>query len=409
MLPLEQLPSRAPGAGYRQLAGVRILDLTTSIAGPYATMLLADMGAEVIKIERPGSGDDCRAWGPPFLDGESLWFQSVNRNKASVTLDYGKPEGRAVFEALVAKCDVVVVNLVERVQRKLGIDHATLAKIRGDIVHLSLTGFGLDGERRDRPCYDLIAEGYSGIMDITGAADSEPQKVGTPAADLLSGMDAAFAIACALHERKTSGKGCRIDISMIESMTRFLAPRIVPYLGSGDVPKRTGARDSVISVYRTFDTADEPITLGLGNDNIWKRFWVAVGEPAVGEDPRYETNAKRNAVRPEIYARIETLLRSRPRAEWLDLFTTHNVPAGPVNRVDQVAQDPELLARGFLYNAEAGERRIPQVGLGIRIDGADAGYRTPPPRLGEQTESVLRDLLGYDTAAIDALRAAKSI
>lgn len=222
-------------------------------------------------------------------------------------------------------------------------------------------------------------------------------------------MDAAFAIACALHERKTSGKGCRIDISMIESMTRFLAPRIVPYLGSGDVPKRTGARDSVISVYRTFDTADEPITLGLGNDNIWKRFWAAVGAPAVGEDPRYETNAKRNAVRPEIYERIEQLLRTRPRAEWLDLFTRHNVPAGPVNRVDQVAQDPELLARGFLYNAEAGERRIPQVGLGIRIDGADAGYRTPPPRLGEQTEAVLRDLLGYDTAAIDALRATKSI
>ena len=408
MLPLDALPPPPGGAPISLLSGVRVLDLTTSIAGPYATLLLADMGADVVKVERPGSGDDSRAWGPPFLDGESLWFLSVNRNKKSITLDYSGDAGRKVLHDLVRTADVVIVNLVGRVQKKLQVDYSSLKAVKPDLVYLSLSGFGLEGARRDFPCYDLIAEGYSGVMDLTGEADSPPQKVGTPAADLIAGMDAAFALVTALFDRSRSGRGHELDISMIDSMTRFMSPRIVPYLGSGEVPKRTGARDSVIAVYQTFETLDDPITLGLGNDAIWKRFWEAVGKPEVGADSRYASNVDRRAARAEIVAAIEDVLKTRPRDEWLKRFVEAKVPAGPVNRVDQVAGDPELVKRGLFYSDTANGRRIPQVGIGIGVDGSHASYRIPPPRLGEHTEDVLRSL-GYDAERIAELRTNKVI
>lgn len=409
MLPLDALPAPSGAAPIGLLAGIRVVDLTTSIAGPYATMLLADMGAEVVKVERPRGGDDSRAWGPPFLDGESLWFLSVNRNKLSLTLDYTGDAGRRALHDLVRTADVVIVNLVERVQKKLGVDYASLCTVKPDLVFVSLTGFGLSGARKDFPCYDLIAEGYSGVMDLTGEAESPPQKVGTPAADLIAGMDAAYATLAALFDRGRSGRGHSIDIAMIDSMTRFMSPRIVPYLGSGEVPKRTGARDSVIAVYQVFETRDDPITLGLGNDAIWKRFWEAVGHPEVGADSRYATNAGRREARAQIVAEITQVLATRARDEWLKVFVEAKVPAGPVNRADQVAADPELIARGLFYADRADGRRIPQVGLGIGVDGSSASYRLPPPRLGEHTEQVLRDWLGYDGDSIRALREAKVI
>jgi crotonobetainyl-CoA:carnitine CoA-transferase CaiB-like acyl-CoA transferase len=276
-------------------------------------------------------------------------------------------------------------------------------------VFVSLTGFGLTGSRRDFPCYDLIAEGYSGVMDLTGEAESPPQKVGTPAADLIAGMDAAYAALAALFDRSRSGRGHNIDISMVDSMTRFMAPRIVPYLGSGEVPRRTGARDSVIAVYQTFDTRDDPITLGLGNDAIWKRFWEAVGRPEAGTDPRFAKNADRRAARAEIVQEIRKVLLTRRRDEWLKIFIEAKVPAGPVNRVDQVSSDAELTGRGLFFADRSHERRIPQVGLGINIDGTSASYRLPPPRLGEHTVELLRELLGYNDAAIDALRTSRAI
>ena len=409
MLPLDSLPAPAAPPGASLLAGVTVVDLTTSIAGPYATMLLADMGARVIKVERPGAGDDCRAWGPPWLDGESLWFISVNRNKESVTLDYSGEAGRKVLHDMVRKADVVIVNLVARVQQKLGIDYAALKAIKPDLVFVSLTGFGMTGARKDFPCYDLIAEGYSGVMDLTGEADSPPQKVGTPAADLISGMDAAMATLAALFERAKSGKGHQIDIAMVDSMTRFMSPRIVPYLGTGEVPQRTGAKDSVIAVYQAFDTQDKPLTLGLGNDAIWKRFWQAVGQAEKGDDARYASNADRRAARGEIVADIQRILQTRPRDEWLRLFMQAKVPAGPVNSVEDLARDPELIARGLLYTADSGGRRVPQVGLGIGIDGVNATYRSPPPKLGEHTGAVLCDWLGYDAQAVASLRLQKLI
>jgi crotonobetainyl-CoA:carnitine CoA-transferase CaiB-like acyl-CoA transferase len=408
VLPLDALPPPPGGAHLSLLSGVRVLDLTTSIAGPYATLLMADMGADVIKVERPGAGDDSRAWGPPFLDGESLWFLSVNRNKKSVTLDYSGEAGRRVLHDLVRTADVVIVNLVGRVQKKLQVDYASLKALKPDLVYVSLSGFGLEGARRDFPCYDLIAEGYSSVMDLTGEAESPPQKVGTPAADLIAGMDAAYATLAALFDRSRNGRGHEIDISMIDSMTRFMSPRIVPYLGSGEVPKRTGARDSVIAVYQVFDTKDDPITLGLGNDGIWKRFWEAVGKPEVGADARYAKNVDRRAARAEIVENIQAVLETRPRDEWLKLFVEAKVPAGPVNRVDQVASDPELVKRGLFYTDTANGRRIPQVGLGIGVDGSNASYRTPPPKLGEHTNEVLRSV-GYDDDRIAELRSAKVI
>lgn len=400
MLPLDRLTAPAGARAAPLLAGIRVLDLTTSIAGPYATMLLADFGAEIVKIERPGRGDDCRGWGPPFLDGESLWFLSVNRNKRSVALDYSGEAGRALLHALVNRADVVIVNLVGRAQKKLGVDYQTLKGLREDLVFVSLTGFGLEGARKDHPCYDLIAEGYSGVMDLTGEAASPPQKVGTPAADLISGMDAAMATLAALFDRARTGRGHLVDVAMVDSMTRFMSPRILPYLGSGEVPRRTGAKDSVIAVYQTFDTQDDPLTLGLGNDTIWKRFWVAVGQPETGDDPRYASNTQRREARAEIVAEIQRVLLTQPRDAWLRRFAEAKVPAGPVNRIDQVASDAELMARGLLYTAEADGRRIPQVGLGIGLDGASDTFRLPPPRLGEHTEAVLREWLQCDDGEI---------
>jgi crotonobetainyl-CoA:carnitine CoA-transferase CaiB-like acyl-CoA transferase len=402
-LPLESLPPPPAGRPFTLLDGVTVLDLTTSIAGPYATLMLADMGAEVLKVERPGAGDDARHWGPPFLEGESLWYLSVNRNKRSVTLDFTGPAGRAVLEDLVRTSDVVVTNHPPRVQDKLRLDADALQALRPDLVHVSLTGFGLTGERAEHLCYDLIAEGHSGVMDLTGEVETEPQKVGTPAADLLAGMDAAYAAVAALFDRQRTGRGHRIEISLVESMTRFLSPRLVSYLGSGEVPRRSGGRDSVIAIYQSFDTADRPITLGLGNDNIWRRFWAAVGQPGRGEDPDRDSNAKRRDRRAEIVAEIQVILRRRGSAHWLETFAAARVPAGPINRVDEVTADPLLADRGLFYALERGDSSVPQVGTGIHVDGAANPPRHPPPALGQDTRAVLRERLGYDESAIEAL------
>jgi crotonobetainyl-CoA:carnitine CoA-transferase CaiB-like acyl-CoA transferase len=403
-LPMNQLPVLTPGAGFSLLGGVRVLDLTTSIAGPFATQLLADFGAEIIKVERRGSGDDARAWGPPFLDDEALWFISVNRNKRSLALDYGKPEGAAVLRELIAKADVFVLNQSPRVSSKFGLDIKSVRALRSDIIYVSITGFGLDSERSDWPCYDLIAEGYSGVMDLTGEPGHDPQKIGAPAADMLAGQDAALATLAVLYSRTRGGPGCVIDVALVDSMTRFLTCRIVPYLGSGEIPHRSGGKDSVIAIYQTFDTADAPITLGLGNDSSWKRFWTAVGQPERAEDKATASNKDRRMQRAKIVADIAALLKTRPRAHWLSVLGATRIPSGPINRVDEVTTDPVLLQRKLFYCLEDRQRQVPQVGLGIRIDGASSRPQRKPPLLGEHSEEILREVLGYDEAKIDELR-----
>lgn len=402
--PVDSLPLKQ-SASMDLLAGIKVLDLTTSIAGPYAGQLLGDMGAEVVKLERPSQPDDSRAWGPPFLDGESLWFLSVNRNKRGVAIDFGQAAGHALLMRMVAQADVVLLNLVGRVQQKLRLDAQSLAAVNNKLIHVSITGFGIDGQRSDLPCYDLIAEGWSGVMDMTGEPDSPPQKVGTPAADLLAGHDAAMAVMAALLRRSRDGRGCVVDVSMMESMARFMGPRLVPYLGTGELMRRSGGRDSVIAIYQVFETADEPMTLALGNDAIWRRFWAAVGEPDTADTVDYSTNALRRAARETIVKRIAQVLLTQPRAHWLRVLGEARVPAGPIQRLDQLAKDPELQDRGFLYASVRGDSRIPQVGLGIRFDGSTEGSQIPPPVLGADTETVLESWLSLDADEIAQLRA----
>lgn len=402
-LPFHALPERAAPA-LDLLAGVKVLDLTSSVAGPYAGQLLADLGATVVKVEKPVHGDDARAWGPPFLHGESLWFMSVNRGKLSLTLDFATPEGLALLDRLVAEADVVLVNLVARAQKKMRVDAARLQGLNPRLIHVSITGFGLDGPRADLPCYDLIAEGYSGVMDLTGEPDAPPQKVGTPAADMLAGQDAAMAVLAALLRRERSGAGSAIDVAMVASMSRFMSPRLMPYLGSGELTRRSGGRDSVIAIYQVFDTADDPMTLGLGNDGIWARFWAAVGEPEVARDEAWASNVKRRAARPAIVERIAGILRTRPRAHWLEVLAQARVPAGPIHRLDQLAGDQALAEAGFLYRTAGPAGPIPQVGLGIRFDGRTEGCEAPPPALGAHTEKVLCGWLGLNAAELPPLR-----
>lgn len=391
------------------LSGLRVVDLTTSIAGPYAAQLLADFGAEVIKVERPKGGDDTRQWGPPFLHGESLWFLCVNRNKHSITLDIQNPDGREVLDALLARADVLIVNMVARVQQKLGLDSASLEKRFPRLIHASLTGFGLQGRRSHLACYDLVAEGYSGVMDLTGEPACPPQKVGTPAADLLAGQDLAMAVMAAHIGRLRSGKGCAVDVSMLASMTRFMAPRLTSYLGSGELPRRSGGRDSVIAIYQVFETADLPLSLALGNDGIWRRFWVAVGHPEAGADPAFASNSDRRNSRPAIVERIAGILTTRTRDEWLDIFGQHGVPAGPINRLDEVAVDPDLIELGFLYQVQGAAGKVPQVGLGIRVDGDAHVHRKAPPTLGEDTDAILADILRLSPQRIQQLNESGAI
>lgn len=395
VLPCDALPLKQPGAGFQLLSGVRVVDLTTSVAGPSGTMLLADMGAEVIKIERPSGGDDARSWGPPFLAGESLWFAGVNRSKKSVALDFSQEAGLELLYGLVKQADVVFVNLPPRVARKLKVDAESLRQVRPDLIYVSITGFGLTGERADWTCYDLIAEGYSGIMDVTGAVGGEPQKVGAPAADMLAGQDAAFATVAALYDRRMTGKGHVIDVALVDSMTRLLSCRIMSYLGSGELPTRSGGKDSVIAIYQAFETLDDPIVLALGNDNLWQRFWAAVGDPLYGQSPGLQTNAERRQLRSQIVARIAQLLREKPRNHWLEVFRSARIPAGPINNIGEVVADEALLARGMFYRLASSDGRVvPQVGTGIILDGQSGLARSAPPRLGEHTDEVLAEWLG---------------
>jgi crotonobetainyl-CoA:carnitine CoA-transferase CaiB-like acyl-CoA transferase len=390
-LPWERLPLVDVGQGLKMLAGVKILDVTTSVAGPYATMLLSDLGADVIKVERP-EGDDARQWGPPFLDGQALWFSAINRNKKSVALDLSKVGQRLAFEQLIAESDVFVTNQPPDVQRKLKLDYGAVRAIREDIIFASISGFGLTGTRSEMVSYDLIAEGYSGIMDITGAAESPPQKIGAPAADMLAGQDAAMAVLAALYERRTTGRGHKIDVSLADSMTRFLTCRIASYLGSGEVPQRSGGTDSVIAIYQSFETADEPINLGLGSNAIWRRFWTVLKDVEYGQRPEFRTNEARRGKREEIVARIQAHLYERTRAEWLEIFAQNRIPAGPINRINQVVHDPLFHERGMFFALRDGERVVPQVGLGIQFDGKFAVPRSAAPHLGQHTDHVLSAL-----------------
>ena len=397
------LPSPKHNHCFSALQNIKVLDFSTSVAGPYGCQLLADFGAEVVKIEKPITGDDARGWGPPFLDNESLWFLSINRNKSSVVIDMALDEGKALFNKLICEADVLVTNLLPKVQKKLKIDFESLKTLNPQLIHASLTGFGLEGKRSNFPCYDLIAEGYSGVMDMTGEISQDPQKIGTPAADLLAGMDLALATMAALLQRAKDHQGHAIDIAMVDSMTRFMTPRLISYLGSGELPRRDGAKESVIAIYQVFQTADEPITLGLGNDAIWKRFWSALNDPEYINDPKYTSNADRRKLRQQLVQAIQERLLKQPKAYWLDLFQSNNIPAGPINRLDQISSDAEMFQRGMFYSLNNKSSEIPQVGLGIQIDGQQSFCSKPPPKLGADTSMILEKWLNLSNLEIENL------
>jgi crotonobetainyl-CoA:carnitine CoA-transferase CaiB-like acyl-CoA transferase len=384
------------------LDGITVLDLTRVLSGPYCTMLLADMGARVIKVEQPGKGDDTRAWGPPFLEGESAYFLSINRNKESVTLDFKRPEGRALLERLIAKADVLVENFRPGTLSKVGLDYATLSKAHPRLISCSISGFGHTGPRSKQPGYDAIMQAEGGLMSITGTADGPPVRLGIAIVDVVSGMFAAYGVAMALLARERNGKGQEVDLAMLDATVALLTYQAGNYFASGKVPVRLGNRHPSIVPYETFTAADGDFVLAVGNDEQWRKF-CTVAE--LSGDERFATNRQRvsgyDALRPLIADR----LRTQPRQHWIEALTKAGVPCGSVRRFDELFADPQLHAREMIAMVEhATIGPLKALGVPVKLSGTPGAIRTPPPTLGQHTDAVLRDDLGITADAIAALR-----
>jgi formyl-CoA transferase/CoA:oxalate CoA-transferase len=368
-------------------------------------MLLADMGARVIKVEQPGRGDDTRAWGPPFVAGESSYFLSVNRNKESVTLDFKVPAGRRLLEALVARADVLVENFRPGVMARQGLDYPSLSRSHPRLVYASLSGYGHTGPRAGEPGYDAVLQGEGGLMSITGPSDGSAYRLGVAVADIVTGMFAAQGVLLALLSRASSGRGQSVDVAMLDSVTALLSYQAGIVFATGVSPGRMGNRHPSIAPYDTFETSDGPLVLAVGNDEQWRRFCAAAGLDAPAADPRFATNA----ARVEHYAALEPLVRQAmrgdSRAGWTARLAAAGVPAGPVRSVDEALADAQLAARGMierLTHPTAGP--ITVLGVPVKLSATPGAVRTPPPALGEHTTAVLEEL-GLMPAEIAALRA----
>jgi crotonobetainyl-CoA:carnitine CoA-transferase CaiB-like acyl-CoA transferase len=384
------------------LDGITVLDLTRVLSGPYCTMLLADMGARVIKVEQPGKGDDTRAWGPPFLEGESAYFLSINRNKESVTLDFKHAEGRDVLDRLIAKADVLVENFRPGTLARLGLDYATLSARYPRLVYCSISGFGHTGPRSAQPGYDAIMQAEGGLMSITGAADTPPVRLGVAIVDIVSGMFAAYGVAMALLARERSGKGQEVDLAMLDATVALLTYQAGNYFASGRVPARLGNRHPSIVPYETFSASDGEFVLAVGNDDQWRRFCAVAELPA---DERFTTNRQRvsgyDALRPFVADR----LREMPRQFWIDGLTKAGVPCGSVRNFDELFADPQLDARDMIAMVEhATIGPLKALGVPVKLSDTPGAVRTPPPTLGQHTDAVLERDLGFGADAIAALR-----
>jgi crotonobetainyl-CoA:carnitine CoA-transferase CaiB-like acyl-CoA transferase len=384
------------------LDGITVLDLTRVLSGPYCTMLLADMGARVIKVEQPGKGDDTRAWGPPFLEGESAYFLSINRNKESVTLDFKHPEGRALLEQLVAKADVLVENFRPGTLTRLGLDYETLSQRYPRLIYCSISGFGHTGPRWKQPGYDAIMQAEGGLMSITGTADGPPVRLGVAIVDIISGMFAAYGVAMALLARERTGRGQEVDLAMLDATVALLTYQAGNYFASGKVPARLGNRHPSIVPYETFTASDGEFVLAVGNDEQWRRFCAVAELPA---DERFATNRQRvsdyDALRPVVADR----LRQRPRQQWIDALTNAGVPCGSVRNFEELFADPQLAAREMIAMVEhATIGPLQALGVPVKLSETPGAVRTPPPTLGQHTDAVLRDDLGFSADAIAALR-----
>ena len=394
------------------LRSVRVLDLTRVLAGPWATQLLADLGAEVIKVERPGSGDDTRGWGPPFVDGDgkpggvSAYFLCTNRGKRSITVDMETAEGRALVADLAAECDVMVENFKVGSLAKLGLDHASLTKRNPRLIYCSITGFGQTGPHKDRTGYDLLVQAMGGLMSVTGEAEGPPTKVGVATADLFTGLYASNAILAALMERQESGLGQHIDLALLDVQIATLVNQASGYLASGKVPGRHGNAHPNIVPYQSFAARDGHIVIAVGNDTQFVRFAEVMGRPDLATDPRFAVNSGRVAHRAELLAIVEPLIAARTAADILGALDRVNIPAGPINRLDQVFADPQIAARGLVVEPAAGAtgKRSPVVGNPIRFSRTPIDSAKPAPLLGADSDEVLRAVLGKSDADIESLR-----
>ena len=386
------------------LEGVRVLDLSRVLAGPWATQLLADLGADVIKVERPGEGDDTRHWGPPWHehDGEKVaaYFLAANRGKRSVAIDFATEEGAALVRRMAADADVVVENFRVGGLKKFGLDAESLRAAHPRLIYASITGFGQDGPYAARAGYDYIIQGMGGLMSLTGLPDGEPGggpiRVGVAVADLFTGMYTANAILAALHRRNSTGEGATIDMALFDTQLAVLANQASNALVSGKDPGRQGAGHPNIVPYQPFQAADQPIIIAVGNDRQFAKLAAIVGHPEWAKDPEFATNPKRVAARNRLVPMIAEIVATRPAADWLKLLEEAGIPAGPINTISQALADPQAVHRGMRVNAEGGALGgVPMVGSPIRIDGERSDAPLPPPALGEHCD-LLREMIGDD-------------
>jgi crotonobetainyl-CoA:carnitine CoA-transferase CaiB-like acyl-CoA transferase len=389
-------------------AGVRVLDLSRMLAGPYGSMLLADMGAEVIKIEDPDGGDPMRAMGPPFLPGgESAYFLAINRNKRSIAVDLTKPEGRDAFLDLVRRADVVWENFRPGVMTKLGCDYAAMSRANPRIVHCAISAYGQAGPHRELPAFDLALQARGGAMSLTGEPGRPPVRMGLPMGDLAGGMFGAFAVAGALLRRERTGQGASIDLSLLDCQVSLLTYIAQYYWTDGNVLGPAGSGHSSVVPYGAYATLDGHLIIAVFNDRFWQGFCRAVDRPEWEREPRFATNRDRVAHRAELEPLLVAIFRTRGTAEWLERLNGHGVPAAPIQRVDQVLADEQVRYRGMIAEMDHPVHgKVPTLGTPVKIDGELALGVDPPARLGAHTADVLRDVAGYDAARIETLRQA---
>ena len=396
---------------------MRVLDLSRVLAAPWASQNLADLGAEVIKVERPKVGDDSRAFGPPWVkDAEgrdtrdSAYFTSANRGKKSITVNLSKPEGQALVRALAEKADVLIENYKFGDLERYGLGYEQLHALNPRLVYCSVTGFGHSGPYRERPGYDFMIQGMGGMMSVTGEPDGAPgggpQRAGVPIADIITGMYASIAICAALTHRERSGKGQHLDLALLDSQIALLAYQNTNYFATGKPPRRIGNLHPNIVPYQPFRTSDGEVILACGNDNLFRKFCEAAGCAELANDPRFATNGKRVENRLEITRVLQELFLKRTKREWTDLLDAAGVPNGPINDVAQVFEEPQVRARGVrieLRHPVAGT--LPMVASPMRFSDTALEYTLPPPLLGQHTDEVLRTLLGRSENEIAKLRA----
>jgi crotonobetainyl-CoA:carnitine CoA-transferase CaiB-like acyl-CoA transferase len=396
-------------AGPGPLTGLTVLDLTRVLSGPYCTMFLGDMGARVIKVEQPGRGDDTRAWGPPFVKGESTYFLGTNRNKESVTLDFKHPRGRQLLDALIERADILIENFRPGTLERAGLDYAALQQIHPRLIYASISGFGHTGPRRYQPGYDAVIQAEGGLMSITGAPDGPPYRLGVAIADMVAGLLAAQGILLALYARDRTGRGQHIDIGMLDGVVALLTYHSSMHLVANTSSPRVGNGHTTIAPYDTFKAADGDFFLAVGNDEQFRRFCDAVGLDSLARDPRFATNPARVEHRTELAARLEPVLTQRPRKRWIALLTEAGVPCGEVREVAEALADAQLTARQMIESVEhatIGPMKV--LGLPIKLSDTPGSVRTAPPTLGQHTTAILSEL-GLDTSEIETLRQQKVI